>query len=105
MEKNNWRQEDLNEDQLIVLNRTIPPEYYQYKLKGVVVHDGMADYGHYYSFIRDREDADGQENWYTFNDTIVEPFDVKNLPHETFGGEHENYESQVNRLQGDPAMQ
>jgi len=65
----------------------------------------MADYGHYYSFIRDREDADGQENWYTFNDSIVEPFDVKNLPHETFGGEHENYESQVNRLNGDPAMQ
>lgn len=26
-------------------------EYFQYKLRGVVVHTGSADSGHYYSFI------------------------------------------------------
>jgi len=32
-----------------------PPEYYNFKLKGVVVHMGTADSGHYYSFIKDRQ--------------------------------------------------
>jgi len=27
------------------------PEYYRYKLKGIVVHTGTADFGHYYSYI------------------------------------------------------
>lgn len=30
-----------------------------YKLKGVVVHTGSADSGHYYSFIEDSE-----KNWF-----------------------------------------
>ena len=29
----------------------LPDSYYQYKLRGVVVHLGIADSGHYYSFI------------------------------------------------------
>ena len=29
-----------------------PPEYYQYSLRGVLVHTGTADSGHYYSFIK-----------------------------------------------------
>jgi ubiquitin C-terminal hydrolase len=28
-----------------------PKEYYEYQLKGVVVHKGTAQYGHYYSYI------------------------------------------------------
>jgi len=31
-----------------------PPEYYQYNLVGIVVHQGTADCGHYYSFIQER---------------------------------------------------
>lgn len=95
MEKNSWTEEDLNEDQLIVLNRKIAPEYFMYKLKGVVVHDGMADYGHYYSFICDREASEGEPNWYTFNDTNVTPFKVSDIPQETFGGENESYEQEI----------
>lgn len=28
-----------------------PKEYYEYKLAGVVVHIGTAEFGHYYSYI------------------------------------------------------
>ena len=28
--------------------------YYEYELVGVVVHSGMAEAGHYYSFIKER---------------------------------------------------
>jgi ubiquitin C-terminal hydrolase len=53
----------------------LPEEYFRYKLKGVVVHTGSADSGHYYSFIED-----GERNWFEFNDSSVSAFDVKNLP-------------------------
>lgn len=68
-----------------------PKEYYEYNLKGIVVHTGTADSGHYYSFIQDREDPDSTEGkqprWYEFNDTWVTEFDPKDIPVETFGGE------------------
>lgn len=56
---------------------------YIYEVAGVVVHSGGAEGGHYYSFIKDREN----NKWFEFNDTNVRPFDVKDLPDETFGGE------------------
>ena len=59
-----------------------PSEYYQYTLRGTVIHMGTADSGHYYSLIKDNTDA-----WYEFNDSIVKPFDIKDLPQEAFGGE------------------
>lgn len=67
-----------------------PRNYYEYTLKGVVVHTGTADSGHYYSFIREgRDDAQaGQgEKWFEFNDHIVRDFDPSDLPAECFGGE------------------
>jgi ubiquitin carboxyl-terminal hydrolase 9/24 len=46
--------------------------YYQYKLKGVVIHRGStADSGHYYSFIK--EPICGK--WLEFNDEVVRSFD------------------------------
>jgi len=30
-----------------------PTEYYNYELVGVVVHNGTADSGHYYSYIKE----------------------------------------------------
>lgn len=41
---------------------TGPDEDYAYHLKGVVVHAGTAEAGHYYSFIKD------DSKWYEFND-------------------------------------
>jgi ubiquitin C-terminal hydrolase len=51
MDEKNMTKEDLNEEQLLVLNRVMPENYYKYKLKGIVVHYGTADQGHYYTFI------------------------------------------------------
>eukprot|EP01091_Cochliopodium_minus_P019747 TRINITY_DN8400_c0_g2_i1.p1 TRINITY_DN8400_c0_g2~~TRINITY_DN8400_c0_g2_i1.p1 ORF type:complete len:2136 (-),score=629.79 TRINITY_DN8400_c0_g2_i1:47-6454(-) len=57
--------------------------YYQYKLKGVVVHRGStADSGHYYSYIK--EPVNGK--WLEFNDEVVRPFNFNNLKEECFGG-------------------
>lgn len=67
-----------------------PSEYFDYKLTGIVIHLGTADSGHYYSLIQDRE-ADPsipeEKRWIEFNDTIVTPFDPKDIPNEAFGGE------------------
>jgi len=60
-----------------------PPEYYEYRLVGVVVHTGGAEAGHYYSFA---QSSDGK--WWEFNDTKVEAFNMADLDKETFGGKH-----------------
>lgn len=65
-------------------DRKHPVEYYQYKLSGIVVHSGTADSGHYYSFIKDRDQKD---KWYEFNDQIVRDFDPADIPNECYGGE------------------
>ena len=56
--------------------------YYEYKLVGVLVHSGIADAGHYYSYINQRDTSD----WYEFNDTRVTKFNQANLKDECFGG-------------------
>jgi len=52
-------------------------------LRGVVIHLGTAESGHYYSFIKDNSSPE----WFEFNDNIVRPFDPKDLSSEAFGGE------------------
>ncbi|OQR99961.1 ubiquitin-specific protease [Achlya hypogyna] len=53
-----------------------------YQLKGVVVHSGTCDTGHYYSFL---QDATGR--WLECNDQTVRAFDLTNLRDECFGGD------------------
>jgi len=60
-----------------------PESYYNYKLKGVLIHTGTADSGHYYTYIQDRQ----SKAWIEFNDTLVREFDPKELATEAFGGE------------------
>ena len=62
------------------------PAYYQFELRGVLVHTGTADSGHYYSFIRDHAADPNAARWFEFNDTVVSPFDVSQLPAQAFGG-------------------
>ena len=54
-----------------------------YELCSILVHRGVANGGHYYSLIKTR---DGRDTWMKFNDEVVTPFDVTNIPGECFGG-------------------
>jgi ubiquitin carboxyl-terminal hydrolase 34 len=53
-----------------------------YKLKGVVVHYGSAEFGHYYSYINTKDDE-----WMEFNDSVIKEFKITNLESECFGGD------------------
>eukprot|EP01083_Nonionella_stella_P126876 384305_1 len=59
----------------------------EYELVGITVHSGMADIGHYYSFIR-KQSNDGSSlgDWCCFNDDVVSPFSVETMPDKCFGG-------------------
>ena len=65
----------------------------------MVVHNGNAEGGHYYSYInisRGETETQGdylsteRDPWLEFNDTIVREFDFKRLPAECFGGNSED---------------
>ena len=73
---------DANFDPLSAL----PDEDYEYRLAGVLVHHGVAQGGHYYSFIRDRTDGQNANEWFRFDDEDVTPFDASNIETECFGG-------------------
>lgn len=64
----------------------LPDEDYEYRLTGVLVHAGVAQGGHYYSFVKDRISA----KWYRFDDEDVTPFDTASIEHECFGGKVKN---------------
>lgn len=70
------------------MNEEYPDSYYKYQLNGIVIHMGIADSGHYYSYIRDRDvPAGAPPKWMEFNDNIVRSFNPKDIPNEAFGGE------------------
>ena len=54
-----------------------------YQLKGVVIHVGTLNSGHYYSLIKNND------HWIRFDDTNIEPFDPTDLENEAFGYEIE----------------
>ena len=83
-EKINNRREDLLNE-----SKDFPSEYFEYELKGIVIHIGIAESGHYYSLINERENSDNSEKWYEFNDSNVTFFDSNELPNETYGGINE----------------
>jgi len=57
-------------------------EDFMYELKGVLVHSGGAQSGHYYSFIRERDGS----GWFRFDDDDVTSWDPGNLERDCFGG-------------------
>ena len=69
-----------------------PKEYYEYKLAGIVVHIGTADFGHYYSYINtnrgdpSKKKDSSPDKWLEYNDSHIRDFDVKNIENECFGG-------------------
>ena len=46
-----------------------------YDLQGIVMHSGDAAGGHYYSYIKDKNN----KKWYLFNDSCVSPIDEENV--------------------------
>ena len=60
-----------------------PASYYNYKLRGVVVHIGTAESGHYYSYIYDKVSG----KWFEFNDILIQEINPEEIPAECFGGE------------------
>lgn len=62
----------------------IDPEDYEYELQGILVHAGVAQGGHYYSFVRGVDE--NKDKWYKFDDEDVTPFDVDQIPAQCFGG-------------------
>ena len=53
----------------IQIEQTENEEDFLYELQGVLVHSGTADVGHYYSYVKDRNDP--KQTWYEFNDQQV----------------------------------
>eukprot|EP00475_Leptophrys_vorax_P014009 TRINITY_DN20378_c0_g1_i1.p1 TRINITY_DN20378_c0_g1~~TRINITY_DN20378_c0_g1_i1.p1 ORF type:complete len:1328 (+),score=359.52 TRINITY_DN20378_c0_g1_i1:77-3985(+) len=66
-----------------------PDEYYQYELVGILIHQGDANRGHYYSYIKERTEDKVSGKWLEFNDVRVVPFDEKRIPEAAFGGKEE----------------
>ena len=60
-------------------------EDFEYKLKGVVIHKGTAEWGHYVSLIQANTDSD-EEKWLLLDDGHVTEFKTENFNDECFGG-------------------
>lgn len=56
-------------------------DYYDYQLKGVIIHKGSAEYGHYYSFIK------SEGNWFEFNDQTVSKVNYTKIKQKGFGSD------------------
>ena len=78
-------------------------EYYNYVLKGINIHMGSADGGHFFSLINvnregknntlidlNNENKINENQWLKFNDSHISPFDIKDIPNECFGGAEKN---------------
>lgn len=61
----------------------VDPTDYEYELQGILVHAGVAQGGHYYSFVRSFENPD---LWYKFDDEDVTPFTSDQIPDQCYGG-------------------
>jgi len=68
-------------------------EEYMYKLVGVTVHSGTAEYGHYYSYInvnrgnKENLAQPSKDCWLEFNDSLIKNYSPDKIPNDCFGGE------------------
>jgi ubiquitin carboxyl-terminal hydrolase 9/24 len=65
------------------------PLDYEFELQGVLVHYGIAQGGHYFSYAKDND-----ENWYRFDDEEVSPFNSDNIA-QSYGGPASNNQGVV----------
>jgi len=98
LDMNPYTQQHLNQTEKPSKNDSLGSEYYsnskptnenaKYTLKGVVIHMGTADSGHYYSIIRDKKTDENEaevDTWIDFNDNKVSEFNIANLGNIAFG--------------------
>ena len=71
-----------------------PLSDFDYRLSGILVHSGVAEAGHYYSYVRSGSGSD-DDSWIELNDELVTPFDPSNIPQAAFGG-HEGGDNNHN---------
>jgi len=84
----------LSLERFTVEDETDPsPSRFQYKLRGVIVHSGECQSGHYYSFINttspydvDPSTGKHRRQWFKFNDSEVDYFSDDQLEQQCFGG-------------------
>ncbi|KAJ3444426.1 ubiquitin carboxyl-terminal hydrolase [Anaeramoeba flamelloides] len=61
---------------------------FNYELTGIIIHSGTCHGGHYYSFIKERNNLNKEgRRWLKFDDTNVSLFNISKLKEECFGGE------------------
>lgn len=76
-----------------------PDEWYDYRLRGVVIHAGTSEGGHYYSFIKEGKEngKETDQKWYEFNDENIEEADYKRIEEDGFGGEEKDSELKIEK--------
>lgn len=55
------------------------PGYYEYTLKGIIIHTGTADHGHYYSYVFNGD------IWIEFNDINISLSDIDSIIGQAYG--------------------
>ena len=60
-----------------------------YYLHAILIHDGTAESGHYYSFIFDRK----IDKWWRFSDVNVSPEVEATVMTESFGGMNDSHKT------------
>ena len=73
--------EQFTEEGLDNKSQTLPKDYYLYRLRGIVIHSGSAENGHYYSYIA------SEHRWVEFNDVWVSLVNPHSIPNDCYGGE------------------
>ena len=70
-----------------------PIGYYDYSLKGIIIHSGNANRGHYYSYINTKDGSQlpnnkkTKEKWLEFNDWTVKNWNItQQLESQCYGG-------------------
>ena len=79
-------------------DQNIDKEKYEYELIGVILHNGTAQYGHYYSVIFS-QDKKSDNKWYKFNDTTVTETTYDNMKRDI-----ENYNNNNREYNPSPYM-
>jgi len=69
-------------------------DYYEYVLHGILIHTGVADGGHYYSFARHSAFPEG---WAEFNDVSVRAFHPDMIAKACFGGKPQGKDLETGR--------